>query len=94
MYHNKYIFFLSMFMILRFILINDELIIYDDNPQKFYDDVQETNNYINDTVNHIKTLSFKEFVNQYMYKTIRNLCNIGLLYAILTITIEIIFGIR
>lgn len=94
MYHNKYIFFLSMFMILRFILINDELIIYDDNPQKFYDDVQETNNYINDTVNHIKTLSLKEFVNQYMYKTIRNLCNIGLLYAILTITIEIIFGIR
>jgi hypothetical protein len=83
-----------MFMILRFILINDELIIYDDNPQKFYDDVQETNNYINDTVNHIKTLSLKEFVNQYMYKTIRNLCNIGLLYAILTITIEIIFGIR
>ena len=94
MYHNKYIFFLSMFLILRFILINDELIIYDDNPQKFYDDVQETNNYINDTVNHIKTLSLKEFVNQYMYKTIRNLCNIGLLYAILTITIEIIFGIR
>lgn len=94
MYHNKYIFFLSIFMILRFILINDELIIYDDNPQKFYDDVQETNNYINDTVNHIKTLSLKEFINQYMYKTIRNLCNIGLLYAILTITIEIIFGIR
>ena len=94
MYHNKYIFFLSMFLILRFILINDELIIYDDNPQKFYDDVQETNNYINDTVNHIKTLYLKEFINQYMYKTIRNLCNIGLLYAILTITIEIIFCIR